>query len=228
MTDLTSFPRPSVAVDVAVLTVADDRLSVVVWRRTGRTATGEWALPGSFLRERERLGDAVARTLRDKCRIRGLAPTQLRVMDDPARDDRGWVLSVAHLDVVPASAIADRGPEGEVRLAPVRSERAGGRRRSMLELPDGQARLPFDHEDIARLAVAELRIRYADRPDPAGLLGDRFTILQLRRLHEAIAGTALQKDSFRRAMLPHLERLPEIEEGVVGRPAHVFRRRRVA
>src|SRR5690606_36560232 len=119
MADLTAFPRPSVAVDVAVLTVADGRLSVVICRRTGRTATGQWALPGSFVRERERLDDAVARTLWDKCRIRGLAPTQLAVMDDPERDDRGWVLSVAHLDVVRASALPDRGPAGDVRLARV-------------------------------------------------------------------------------------------------------------
>lgn len=70
-----------------------------------------------------------------------------------------------------------------------------------------------------------MRDRYADRPDPAGLLGGSFTILRLRQLHEAVAGTALQKDTFRRNMLPHLEPLDELEDGVVGRPARLFRRR---
>ncbi len=76
MVALTDFPRPSVAVDVAVCTVVDGRLAVVVWRRAGRTAHGEWALPGSFVQKRERLRDAVDRTLRDKCGLVGLAPTQ--------------------------------------------------------------------------------------------------------------------------------------------------------
>jgi 8-oxo-dGTP diphosphatase len=223
MADLTGFPRPSVAVDVAVCTVIDDALSMLLWRRTGSTATGEWALPGSFVRERERLDDAVARTLRDKCGVVGLAPTQLRVMDDPARDDRGWVLSVAHLDVVAPDALGANAAEGDVRIVRVHPGEPK-RGRSLLELPDRQRRLPFDHEAIASVAIEELRHRYLHRPDPAGLLDARFTMLQLRRLHEAIAGEPLQKDTFRRAMAPHLEETDEVEQGVVGRPPRLFSR----
>lgn len=224
-TDLTDFPRPSLAVDVAVLTVVDDRLAMVLWRRTGRTETGRWALPGSFVHERERLDDAVRRTLVTKCGITGLRPTQLRAMDDPDRDSRGWVASIAHLDVVPAEALSERGPSGEVRLALVRPDTTSGRRRgSILDLPDGQDRLPFDHEEIARLAVEHLRAAHAERPDPHGLLGRRFTIRRLRLLHEAVAGEPLQKDTFRRTMLPHLEPVDEYEEGTVGRPAQLYER----
>ncbi len=226
MAALTDFPRPSVAVDVAVCTVVDGRLAVVVWRRAGRTAHRQWALPGSFVQERERLRDAVDRTLRDKCGLVGLAPTQLRVMDDPSRDNRGWVLSVAHLDVVAFDSLTQRKEDGAVQVVPVRELLRRDRRRSVLELPDKQRRLPFDHEETVTFAVDALRTRYAERPDPAGLLGSWFTILQLRRLHEAVAGVALQKDTFRRAMVPYLEELDGSEEGTVGRPARLFRRRR--
>ena len=222
-TDLAEFPRPSLAVDVAVLTVVDDRLAVVLWRRTGNTETGRWALPGSFVREREPLVDAVTRTLEAKCGITGLAPTQLRVMDDPDRDSRGWVISAAHLDVVPPDALTGRGPDADLRLAPVRPNPPGGRRPgSILELPDGQDRLPFDHEAIARLAVDRMRDAHEARPDPHGLLGRTFTIRRLRLLHEAVAGEPLQKDTFRRTMLPHLRRLDDQEEGAVGRPAQLY------
>ena len=215
------------AVDVAVLTVVDGALSVVLWRRTGQAEPGTWALPGSFVRERERLDNAVARTLQDKCGIRGLAPRQLKVMDAADRDDRGWVLSVAHLEVVDPSSISLRLSADEVQIAPVRSEaHAGSEDRSILDLPDGQAALPFDHEEIVKLAINELRATYRERPDPAGLLGDRFTILQLRHLHEAVAGAPFQKDGFRRAMVPHLEQLDVVEEGTVGRPARLYRRRK--
>lgn len=247
---LTAFPRPSVAVDVAVLTVEAGRLGVVLWRRTGNTESGRWALPGSFLNPGERLADAVRRTLQAKCGITGLAPTQLRVMDDPLRDDRGWVLSVAHLDVVRAEALADRRADGEVQIAPVRAggpvasgdtdgSTSGGsagsavrgaasseaRHGSVLELPDGQRTLPFDHETIVGLAIAELRARYAERPDPAGLLTGPFTFLRLRELHETIVGEPLQRDTFRRAMLPFVEPTDEIEQGTVGRPARLYRLR---
>lgn len=226
--DLTSFPRPSVAVDVAVLTVVDGCLHTVLWRRSGHTETGAWALPGSFVRERERLDRAVERTLRDKCGIAGLAPTQLQVMDDPERDARGWVLSVAHLDVVRPEAIAARRADDDVRLAPVRlaPDGVGARRpaRSVVELPGDQARLPFDHEQIVTLAVDALRRRHRDRPDPYGLLGATFTILELRRLHEAVAGHTLQKDTFRRTMLPGLAATDTVEQGTVGRPARLYRR----
>src|SRR3712207_6727177 len=52
---LVDYPRPSVAVDTAVLTVpdADPRLSVLLVRRAGESRTEEWALPGTFLHEGE-------------------------------------------------------------------------------------------------------------------------------------------------------------------------------
>jgi len=231
--DLARFPRPSVAVDVAVLTVLPAGgggsrgsldLAVLLWRRTGRTGTGKWGLPGSFLRERELLAAGVSRTLRDKCGIRGLAPRQLRVLDDPARDDRGWVLSVAHLDIAPATALTDRRSDAEVRLALVvpPSGAATPRRRSVLALPDGQRRLPFDHEAIVRLALDDLRARYRNRPDPSHLIPEPFTLRQLRLVHEAVHGSPLQKDTFRRAMLPFLNELDALEEGSLGRPARLY------
>ena len=55
-------------------------------------------------------------------------------------------------------------------------------------------RLPFEHDEIVALAVAELRPRYHCHPDPDGLMGDRFTLLEPCRLNEAIHGRELQRD----------------------------------
>ena len=224
MSDLLDFPRPSVAVDVAVLSVVpddagDDRLSVLLVRRATRTQRGRWSLPGSFLRERERLDDAVQRTLREKCGIEGLTPRQLVVLDDPDRDDRGWVLSVAHLDTVLMSRAGSLFSRADVRWAPVL---ASG---TELDLPDGQQRLPFDHDAIVQHAVDRFRADHGAVPDPYGLLDEPFTVLELRRLHEAVLGEALQKDTFRRAMLPGLVRTQSVDTGSVGRPARRYRRR---
>lgn len=72
-------------------------------------------------------------------------------------------------------------------------------------------------------AVCELRRRYADRPDPERLLGPRFTIRELNEIHEAIAVTTLQKDTFRRAMEPDLQGIGTLSSGTVGRPPQRFR-----
>jgi ADP-ribose pyrophosphatase YjhB (NUDIX family) len=135
--------------------------------------------------EGERRASAVLRSLRDKASLTGLAPRQLHVFDDPSRDDRGWVLSLAHLDVVPASALQTAM---EARVTPV-SEATG---------------MVHGHDDILEFAVAQLRTDDRDAPDPHGLLPSPFTTAVLRGLHEAVLGERLVPDSSRRAMLPML------------------------
>jgi ADP-ribose pyrophosphatase YjhB (NUDIX family) len=206
---LSDYPRPSVATDTALLTVDPSLgLAVLVVRRPpGSSPT--WALPGTFLHEGERLADAVRRSLKDKAGSTGLSPAQLHVLDDPRRDDRGWVLSVAHLETVRRVALERTLQRSDdVRLAPI----------------DDLPRLAFDHRKVVRLAVESLREQYAEHPDPRHLLPEPFTLAELQRLHEAIAGTVFQRDTFRRLMEPQLVDTGELSSGTVGRPARLFRR----
>ena len=200
---LDDYPRPSVAVDTAVLTVVDDALAVLLVR-TGE-GDAEWRLPGSFIHEGETLRAAVLRSLRMKAGIDGLRPRQLHVFDAPGRDDRGWVLSVAHVDVVGV----DRLPASEGHLLA-----------RVDDLPD----LKYDHEEIVAFAVEALRVDYRSAPDPAGLLGDSFTMRQLRLLHEAVLNVRLLPDTFRRTMAPQLRATGETWVEGRGRPAEVFQR----
>lgn len=198
---LTVYPRPSVAVDVAVLTVRDDRLQVVVVDH----ALGGSALPGTFLHKGEVLADAAARALADKAGLRRVPFTQLHVFDAPGRDDRGWVLSVGHSAAMPAARLP-----AESRLLPIEQGRVAGT-------------LLFDHAEIVRLAVDRLRRDYATELDPAGLLGDRFTVYRLRQLYQAVFERPLMKDTFRRLVVPNLESTGEYGSDF-GRPAEVYRR----
>lgn len=202
---LTDYPRPSVAVDVAVLTIHHDTLHVVVvdHRLGGR------ALPGTFLHHGELLSQAASRALQQKAGLREVAFSQLRVFDDPSRDERGWVLSVGHSGAIAETLI----PPG-VSLLPVTEGRAGGP-------------LLFDHGDIVALAVQELRVRYSRTIDPAGLLGDTFTVLELRRTYQAVFGRSLVKDTFRRHIIDALEPTGELSV-TFGRPAELFRKRPAA
>jgi 8-oxo-dGTP diphosphatase len=132
---------------------------------------------------------------------------QLAVFDDPGRDDRGWVLSVGHVAAMPSGELP-----ADARL---------------VDVVDGAATadLLFDHALIVERAVQALREQYGSSVDPNGLGGRQFTVLDLRRLYEAVFGHLLPKDSFRRYVQPHLEDTGALNSEVVGRPAAVFRRK---
>lgn len=205
---LADYPRPSVAVDTALLTVVpgEDHLSVLQVQRPEQAG---WALPGTFLHEGERLIDAVRRSLKTKAGVERVSPRQLHVFDDPHRDSRGWVLSVAHVAVVTVSQLEHRLAD-RTRLVPA----------------DRPGQLPYGHEQIIERAVADVRNRYATAPDPDRLLAEPFTILELRTLHESVEGRALQRDTFRRQMEPQLAGTGQMSSGTRGRPAELFRHRR--
>lgn len=203
------FPRPTLAVDTALLTVDLDRgqLQVVELERED---IGKWALPGAFVRERETLAQAVQRCLKEKLGVQGVRPRQLQVFDDPDRDHRDWVISVAHVAVVRPEQIAalGTGRAATTRLAPV----------------DRPGELAWDHPQIVRLAKEYVRTRYQAEADPERILGPRFTFSELQRVHEAVLGEELDRFAFRRAMRD-LVVATEVTKDTGGRPAKLLRRR---
>lgn len=201
---LEDYPRPSVAVDTAVLTVEDGHLAVLL-------AGG--ALPGTFIHPGETLAEAVLRSLRDKAGVSGRAPRQLRVFDKPARDPRGWVLSVAHVDVVPLATLGTALAHDGVWLAPADDA-------SVLN------GLPYEQGEIVRAAVEAVRVEYRADPDPGALLAEPFTLAELRTLHTAVLGKEPMRDTFRRYMEPRLESTGEMTDGGRGRPSRLWRHRR--
>lgn len=243
---LTQFPRPSVAVDTAVLCPVPGRGLHVLLTHPG---DGVWQLPGSILRPQERLAEAVARCLREKARLVDRAPVQLHVFDQPDRDDRGWVISVAHLDVLSAGDVGlartddggmpeDRAPgdtdslstaesdDGSAEAVATDSDHADApvHRRKLVPVHDVDE-LSSEHQEIVRVAVHRLRALHERTPDPFGLLESEFSLRQLRELHEIVAGESLQADTFRRTMLPLLDPTGQAVSQGRGRPAQTFTRR---
>lgn len=220
MSDLQRFPAPHLAVDVAVLTVPPDgSLSVLLVRRTGDRG-GSWALPGRFVRERERLSHAVTVTLEEKVglsptALRGMSPRQLHLFDDPDRDDRGWVMSAAHLLALPFERLSAALQSDAVMLARIDGTRA---------VVPGQRRLPYGQDAIVEFAVEEMRRLYRAAPDPEGLVAEsEFTLAQLHDVHTAVLDADWQIDTFRRHMIPQLVDTGRRSEGGVGRPAALYR-----
>jgi 8-oxo-dGTP diphosphatase len=213
---LSEYPHPSVAVDVALLTVVwmerRGTLSVLLHKPVKGFAADQWGLPGVMVQMEELLSDAALRALQEKGGVTGAAPRQLKVFDALDRDERGRVLSVAHVDVVPEVRPAES--ESQV-LAPISGDRA--------QPPGRQRRLPYDHDLIVSEAVAWARSAYVRRADPFRLLGKEFTLSDLQKVHEAVAGVAFVKDTFRRAFSEYLMPTGGERTGTVGRPAALYR-----
>jgi ADP-ribose pyrophosphatase YjhB (NUDIX family) len=201
------------------MTLVDNSLCVLLVQRTG-DKSGSWALPGRFVRERERLADTVAVALAEKCGLNpallaGRSPRQLHLFDDPDRDDRGWVMSAAHLIALPFPLIAEvLASRTDLRCFPVTE---------ILSESHASVQLPYGQVEIVRYATTEMQDLYRQFPDPEGLLVETpFTLAELRAVHVGVLGSDWQIDTFRRHMLPLLTDLDQMTVGRPGRPASLY------
>jgi hypothetical protein len=82
-----------------------------------------------------------------------------------------------------------------------------------------------DHRRILATGIARLRAKIKYRPVVFELMPAEFTLLQLQRSVEALAGRLLHKQNFRRLMEAQqlVEETGAIATETVGRPAKLFR-----
>ncbi|WP_426442778.1 NUDIX hydrolase [Bradyrhizobium genosp. P] len=82
-----------------------------------------------------------------------------------------------------------------------------------------------DHRRILATGIARLRAKIKYRPVVFELLPDEFTLLQLQRSVEALAGRLVHKQNFRRLIEQQelVEETGAIATEAVGRPAKLFR-----
>src|SRR5262245_46784595 len=98
--DASQYEHPSVAVDVALVAVADGALRTLLLRRPEPPQRGRWALPGTFVRMDEPLEATAARALATKVGVEGVYLEQLYTFGAPRRDPRTRVITVAHYALI--------------------------------------------------------------------------------------------------------------------------------
>lgn len=96
------------------------------------------------------------------------------------------------------------------------------------DLPQLGWPMPFDHRRIAATALGRLRAKLKYRPVVFELMPDEFTLTELQRTVEAISGTHLHKQNFRRLVenAELVEPTGEVSSHTGGRPAALYRFRR--
>src|SRR5271156_3918503 len=127
-----SWPRPMLTVDMVVLTEAS-LPSLLLVQRGHPPFAGEWALPGGFVEEGERVIDAAPRELAEETGLHVGSLRLLGVYDTPGRDPRGWTVSVVYLARVQAQdPVSGADDARDARWFPI----------------DGLPKLAFDHAAI--------------------------------------------------------------------------------
>jgi 8-oxo-dGTP diphosphatase len=226
--DPSAFERPSVTVDVALLTPCGGTLCTLLMQRNDPPFKDVWALPGGFVQIDESLEDAASRVLREKANLSGIFLEQLYTFGAPKRDPRMRIITVAYYALVPPDKLKIVGDR--TMIAPIRilwkGEHGGP---VTVNGSDGKALpLAFDHDEILGMAVKRIRGKLDYTPIGFELLPKAFTLSDLQRVHETVLGRRLNKDSFRRRMLASglLEPTGEAREGTAHRQPALYRRKK--
>lgn len=159
-------------------------LRVPLVRRLREPGLGRWALPGGWLPVHESLDAAAARTLNETT---GLAPRyleQLYTFGDPDRSPGERVVSVVYWALVHSDEVERAVSDENVRWF------------DEDDLPD----LAFDHAHVIDYALRRLRTKLEYSGIAHALLGERFTMAELRGVHEAVLRKRLDPANFRRTM----------------------------
>jgi 8-oxo-dGTP diphosphatase len=159
-------------------------LRVPLVRRLREPGAGRWALPGGWLPVDEGLDEAAARTLNETT---GLAPRyleQLYTFGAPDRSPGERVVSVVYWALVHSDEV----------------ERAVSDENVCWFDEDELPELAFDHREIIDYALWRLRTKLQYSRIAHALLGETFTMAELRGVHEAVLRTQLDPANFRRTM----------------------------
>ncbi|NKY35652.1 NUDIX hydrolase [Nocardia speluncae] len=208
----------AIAVDLAVLTVRDDTLQILLVERGTPPWQGSLALPGGFLDDSSEDLDAAAK--RELIEETGLDLgrahlEQLRTYGSPDRDPRRRVVSVCYVAFVPDLPAPEAGGDAQAAAwAPVEP------------LLETRTELAFDHGQIVDDAVERARSKLEYTTLATRFCPTEFTVAELRRVYEIVWDETLDQRNFHRKITGTKGALIPTGEQTTrhgGRPAALFR-----
>lgn len=214
------FITPLVTVDLAIFSVVDDRLVVLLVQRPDTPEEPypkTWALPGGFI-DIDKDADLLACARRKLLEKTGVATPyleQLGAWGSRDRDPRGWSITQVYFSLLPASGVELRAGANavDVRWASIEADASGV-----------SERLAFDHKTLLASALQRLRSKVTYTSLPAFLLPAEFTLSELQRAYEIVLGRPIEKSAFRKRVNDAglVEPVPR-KRLATNRPAQLYR-----
>lgn len=189
----------SYTADLAIFTIRNGELSLLMIKRGGHPFKDCWALPGGFVNADESSEKAAIRELKEETGIdvEGIHLEQLKTYSEPGRDPRMRVVSTAYLALIPNAGIPVAGDDAaEAHFFSVND---------LLNPAEGEEiKLAFDHEQIILDGLQRCRDKIEWAPIAPTFLDETggFTIADLRRVYETVWGVKkMHEANFRRKVL---------------------------
>jgi len=185
--DPSKYERPSVTVDVVMMTLHQRDLQVLLVKRRSWPFEGMWAIPGGFVEIDESLEEAAKRELQEETSVQDVYLEQLYTFGDPGRDPRTRVITVVYFALLDAQQLRIKAADDAADVGWF----------SVYELPP----LAFDHEGILEYTLSRLRGKLSYTTIAFNLLPEQFTLRELQRVYEIILHKRLDKRNFRKKVL---------------------------
>lgn len=201
----------ALSIDNLIFGLDHGELKILLVKHNMGESKGRWGLPGGWIRYDENLRDAAARLLQELTGVHDLYLEQLKTFGKVDRFPNERVVTIAYYALVSA----------EDYPVVAGSNAAEAQWFGVNNLPE----LIYDHPEILRYGIRFLQQQVRLRPIGFNLLPEKFTLLQLQELYEAILDTKLDKPNFRRKIMKMnlLSACNEKQTGVAHRAAQLYR-----
>ena len=179
-------PKVYVGVDCSIFGYDEGELKLLLYPRGFEPALGKWSLIGAFVQENESLEEAARRVLLETTGLKDIMLEQVAAFSQPDRDPGARVIIIAFVALIRI----DKYDKDLVR-------EKGAHWWPVTKLPA----LIFDHHEIVKKALELLQWKAGFELIGKELLPDKFTLMKLRNLYEAIFQKQLDRGNFRKKVL---------------------------
>ena len=183
------YGAPLCTVDMAIFSLIDNEINVLIVHRDNHPCKDKWALPGGFIDlDIDNSTEAAAhRKLKEKTGISSGYLEQVETIGSPSRDPRGWSLTVLYFALVDMTRVKLSNKGKKSKWVP-------------LSWINGNT-LAFDHKHLIDTATARLHAKATYTALPIELMPNEFTLTELQSVFELILGRNLQAKSFRNRVM---------------------------
>lgn len=190
--DESKYKKPSVTVDIAICTIIDNELKVLLIKRKYPPYRDCWAIPGGFLEvdKKENLEETAMRELQEETNLKDIYLEQLKTYGDPDRDPRTRVITVSYFALIPWEAFQEQSIAADSDAKEIQWF-------SFKRLPE----LAFDHKEILSDLLNRLRGKILYSPIAFALVPERFTWGRLQSVYESVLGKKMIPANFRRKIM---------------------------
>lgn len=208
---ISDYPVPLTTVDIAIFSIIDKQLNILLLKRDNHPEKDKLALPGGFvdLENDSNLEATAKRKLQEKTGVKLPYLEQVESIGSQKRDPRGWSITILYFALMDINKFDSKLRDNSAWY-PIEETTA--------------LDLAFDHKQLLAKAVNRLRNKALYTALPMALLPKKFTLTELKTIFEIILDKDLPVKSFRRRMIDAEAVLATDESKISGkRSAQLYR-----